>query len=144
MIPEDRLLSPHTGWTRAHWEALADAQLTAVRPYSTDRHALLHLPGPASRNGRHSDGLEGFARTFLLAGFRLARSGDNDPHGHAGWYAEGLAAGTDPRSLNAGRACARASRPGWSARRWRSRCTRPGPGSGTGWTTRYGNGSSPG
>ncbi|WP_420309904.1 DUF2264 domain-containing protein [Streptomyces sp. YS-B37] len=98
MIPEDRLLSPHTGWTRAHWEALADAQLTAVRPYSTAGHALLHLPGPASRNGRHSDGLEGFARTFLLAGFRLARSGDNDPHGHAGWYAEGLAAGTDPHS----------------------------------------------
>ncbi|WP_406119634.1 DUF2264 domain-containing protein [Streptomyces sp. NBC_00989] len=98
MIPEDRLLSPHTGWTRAHWEALADAQLTAVRPYSTDRHALLRLPGPASRNGRHSDGLEGFARTFLLAGFRLAHSGADDPAGHAGWYAEGLTAGTDPHS----------------------------------------------
>ncbi|MDV9170103.1 DUF2264 domain-containing protein [Streptomyces sp. W16] len=98
MIPEDRLLSPYTGWTRTHWEALADAQLTAVRPYATDRHALLHLPGPASRNGQHSDGLEGFARTFLLAGFRLAHSGDNDPGDHAGWYAEGLTAGTDPHS----------------------------------------------
>jgi hypothetical protein len=98
LIPEDRLLSPHTGWTRTHWEALADAQLTAVRPYSTDRHGLLHLPGPASRNGRHSDGLEGFARTFLLAGFRLARSGDNDPYDQASWYAEGLTAGTDPYS----------------------------------------------
>ncbi|WP_328676061.1 DUF2264 domain-containing protein [Streptomyces sp. NBC_00343] len=98
MIPEDRLLSPHTGWTRTHWEALADAQLTAVRPYATDGHALLHLPGPVSRNGRHSDGLEGFARTFLLAGFRLAHSGHNDQHNHASWYAEGLIAGTDPHS----------------------------------------------
>ncbi|MFF5009401.1 DUF2264 domain-containing protein [Streptomyces phaeochromogenes] len=98
MIPEDRLLSPYTGWTRTHWEGLADAQLAAVRPYATDRHALIHLPGPASRSGRHSDGLEGFARTFLLAGFRLARSGDNDPSGHASWYADGLAAGTDPSS----------------------------------------------
>ena len=98
MIREDRLLSPYTGWTRAHWEALADAQLTAVRPYATDRHALLHLPGPASRSGQRSDGLEGFARTFLLAGFRLAHSGDNDPGNHASWYAEGLTAGTDPHS----------------------------------------------
>ncbi|WP_329544657.1 DUF2264 domain-containing protein [Streptomyces sp. NBC_01356] len=97
-MPEDRLLSPYTGWTRTHWEGLADAQLAAVRPYATDRHALLHLPGPASRSGRHSDGLEGFARTFLLAGFRLAQSGDTDPGGHAEWYAEGLTAGTDPRS----------------------------------------------
>ncbi|MFD5073825.1 DUF2264 domain-containing protein [Streptomyces sp. NPDC058371] len=98
MISEDRLLSPYTGWTRAHWEELADAQLAAVRPYATDRHALLHLPGPASRSGRHSDGLEGFARTFLLAGFRLAHSGATDPGGHAAWYSEGLAAGTDPHS----------------------------------------------
>jgi len=98
LIREDRLLSPYTGWTRAHWEALADAQLTAVRPYATDRHALLHLPGPASRSGQRSDGLEGFARTFLLAGFRLAHSGDNDPGNHASWYAEGLTAGTDPHS----------------------------------------------
>lgn len=97
-MPEDRLLSPYTGWTRTHWEGLADEQLAAVRPYATDRHALLHLPGPASRSGRHSDGLEGFARTFLLAGFRLAHSGDTDPGGHAEWYAEGLTAGTDPRS----------------------------------------------
>lgn len=97
-VPEDRAASPYTGWTRAHWEDLADAQLAAVRGYATRRHALVDLPGPASRSGRQSDGLEGFARTFLLAGFRLAQSGDIDPGGHAEWYAEGLAAGTDPDS----------------------------------------------
>lgn len=94
----DPSLSPHTGWTRGHWEALADQMLDAVRPYGSEHHALVDLPGPASRSGRWSDGLEGFARTFLLAGFRLARSGADDPHNLAEWYARGLATGTDPKS----------------------------------------------
>jgi hypothetical protein len=84
--------------SRADWEALADHALAAVRPYATPGHALIHLPGLQSRSGRWSDGLEGFARTFLLAGFRLAQSRGRDPGGHAEWYAAGLAAGTDPDS----------------------------------------------
>lgn len=28
--PEDRVVSPYTGWSRVHWEDLADAQLTAA------------------------------------------------------------------------------------------------------------------
>ncbi len=93
---EDRRLSPHTGWTRAHWVAVADQTLAAVRPFASPRHALIDLPGPVSASGRHSDGLEGFARTFLAAAFRMAH-GDDDG-GLAQWYAEGLAAGTDPAS----------------------------------------------
>ncbi|WP_078073610.1 DUF2264 domain-containing protein [Streptomyces niveus] len=83
---------------RAHWERTADRLLLAVRPYATDEHALIQLPGPPSRSGVRSDGLEGFARTFLLAGFRLAGAGGADPHDLAGWYAAGLAAGTDPEN----------------------------------------------
>ncbi len=94
----DRDRSPVTGWTRAHWEAAADALLLAPRPYATASNALVHLPGPASRSGRWSDGLEGFARTFLLAAFRLAGAGGEDPHDLAGWYARGIAAGVDPES----------------------------------------------
>ncbi|AQW46826.1 DUF2264 domain-containing protein [Streptomyces violaceusniger] len=81
---------------RAHWEETADRMLLAVRPYARDDHALIDLPGVPSHNGVLSDGLEGFARTFLLAGFRLAGAGGADPHDLAGWYAAGLAAGTDP------------------------------------------------
>ncbi|MFE9613999.1 DUF2264 domain-containing protein [Streptomyces sp. NPDC006012] len=81
---------------RAHWERTADRLLLAVRPHATDRHALIRLPGVPSSSGEHSDGLEGFARTFLLAGFRLAGAGGSDPYDLAGWYAAGLAAGTDP------------------------------------------------
>ncbi|MFC6020875.1 DUF2264 domain-containing protein [Plantactinospora solaniradicis] len=93
--PMDRLLSPYTGWTREHWESVVDQTLAAVRPYASPRHALIDLPGPASSSGRRSDGLEGFARTFLAAGFRLAQGNDG---GLAQWYAEGLAAGVDPDS----------------------------------------------
>ncbi|MFD3564769.1 DUF2264 domain-containing protein [Streptomyces sp. NPDC058686] len=83
---------------RAHWERTADRMLLAVRPYATDEHALIDLPGVASHNGGLSDGLEGFARTFLLAGFRLRGAGGADPLDLAGWYAAGLAAGTDPKN----------------------------------------------
>ncbi|EFK98262.1 conserved hypothetical protein [Streptomyces sp. SPB78] len=86
-------------WTgRARWGRLADDMLRAVRPYASERHALIRLPGPASASGEWSDGLEGFARTFLLAAFRLRGEDGHDPHGFAEWYARGLAAGVDPGS----------------------------------------------
>jgi hypothetical protein len=99
--PEDRVLSPHTGWTRAHWAAVADRMLAAVEPYWSPGCASIDLPGQASRNGAVSDGLEGFARTFLLAGFRIAGERGADPSGLLERYARGLAAGTDPHSPEA-------------------------------------------
>lgn len=92
--PEDRTSSPYTGWTRAHWEAVADGLLAAVRPYATPGRGLILLPGRHSSSGARSDGLEGFARTFLLAAFRTAGAGGDDPHGVLPQYADGLAAGT--------------------------------------------------
>ncbi|PZG01806.1 DUF2264 domain-containing protein [Micromonospora deserti] len=92
---ENWRLSRYTGWTRAHWEMAADETLAAVRRFASARHALIDLPGPVSAFGGHSDGLEGFARTFLAAGFRLVHGGDG---GLAQWYAEGIAAGVDPNS----------------------------------------------
>ncbi|MEV0178677.1 DUF2264 domain-containing protein [Streptomyces sp. NPDC050625] len=83
----DRTLSPRTGCTRAHWEAAADALLAAVEPYATGDRALYHLPGDhESWSGRLSDGLEGYARTLLLAAFRRDEN-------TLGRYADGLAAG---------------------------------------------------
>ncbi|MET9295129.1 DUF2264 domain-containing protein [Streptomyces sp. NPDC003077] len=94
--PEDRELSPYTGWTRAHWEAAADGLLDAVAPYASERGGLINLPGHrASWSGARSDGLEGYARTFLAAAFRVAGSGGEDPHGYLPRYARGLAAGTE-------------------------------------------------
>ena len=99
---EDRRLSPYTGWTRAHWEHVADVLLEGVRPHLSRGHALVFVPdsrGIARR--RRSDGLEGFARTFLLAAARLAGSGEPELGDLAERYARGLASGTDPASREA-------------------------------------------
>ena len=91
----DRVLSPHTGLTREHWCAYADYLLRSAHRYGTADHANIHLPGASSAYGPRSDSLEAFARTFLLASFRMA----GDPEGTgwiAEWYARGLDAGTDP------------------------------------------------
>ncbi|MEU3850179.1 DUF2264 domain-containing protein [Streptomyces sp. NPDC029554] len=83
----DRTASPYTGYTRAHWEAAADALLAAVEPYASEDRALYHLPGDrTSWSGRLSDGLEGYARTLLLAAFRRDEKALER-------YAAGLAAG---------------------------------------------------
>ncbi|MGW0708404.1 DUF2264 domain-containing protein [Streptomyces sp. NPDC002643] len=90
---EDRTLSPHTGYTRAHWEAVADHLLTSALRYATPGHALIDLPGPPSKSGVRSDGLEGFARTFLLAALRTAGASGKDPHGFLERYTAGLRRG---------------------------------------------------
>ncbi|MFJ6157129.1 DUF2264 domain-containing protein [Pseudarthrobacter sp. NPDC092184] len=93
--PLDRQLSPFTGLTREHWCAYADYLLRSAHRHATEDHANLHLPGANSAYGPRSDSLEAFARTFLLASFRMA----GDPGGTgwiADWYARGLDAGTNP------------------------------------------------
>jgi hypothetical protein len=93
--PLDRRLSPYTGLTREHWSAYADYLLRSAHRHATDDHANIHLPGANSAYGPASDSLEAFARTFLLASFRIK----GDPEGTgwiADWYARGLDAGTNP------------------------------------------------
>ncbi|MFF8828359.1 DUF2264 domain-containing protein [Streptomyces sp. NPDC015131] len=87
-------MSPCTGFTRAHWEAVADGLVRAAWRWATPGGALLDLPGRPSVSGVRSDGLEGYARTFLAAAFRVAGAGGEDPYGLLERYAEGLAAGT--------------------------------------------------
>ncbi|MFG3284599.1 DUF2264 domain-containing protein [Streptomyces sp. NPDC048111] len=95
MPPENRGLSPYTGWTRAHWERSADELLLAVRPHASPGGGLINLPGTRpSWSGPRSDGLEGYARTWLLAALRVAGARGEDPHGHLDRYGEGLASGT--------------------------------------------------
>ncbi|MGO4429520.1 DUF2264 domain-containing protein, partial [Streptomyces sp. MCAF7] len=101
--PPNPRRSPYTGYTRAHWEATADHLLTALVPYASPGLAQYRLPGPASYAGAWSDGLEGYARSFLLAAFRIAGAGGTDAPGSTvvqaliERYATGLATGTDPR-----------------------------------------------
>ncbi|MFI6738551.1 DUF2264 domain-containing protein [Nonomuraea sp. NPDC050451] len=81
---------------REHWVKVADGLLDAVVPYASPGFAQYRLPGRTSWSGAASDGLEGFARTFLLAAFRLAGDPADAPAGLLERYADGLAHGTDP------------------------------------------------
>ena len=94
--------------TRRDLLDLADRMLGAARRYASPGHALITFPGAEGGYGRAVDGLEGFARTLLLAGFRLAGHSGADQVGAdpaaaaldelADWYAAGITAGTDPAS----------------------------------------------
>jgi hypothetical protein len=96
--PENRTLSPFTGWTRDHWAAVADHLLLSLRPFFSSTRSRVLLPGRTSSSGVHSDGLEGFARSLLLFGFRMAGERGHDPLGFTSWYREGILAGTDPQN----------------------------------------------
>ena len=83
--PDEAPLGP-----RALWCAAADARLLTARRHAVAAGSLILPPGRASQRGPLSDGIEGFCRSFLLAGARLAHGADEA--GHAEWYARGLAA----------------------------------------------------
>ncbi|MFC9325530.1 DUF2264 domain-containing protein [Kitasatospora sp. NPDC057015] len=91
-------ISPHTGWTRPDVAGLADRLLLAAARHASPTHALITPPGAPGGYGTAVDGLEGFARTFLLAGFRVAGEQGHDPLDLLERYARGIAAGTDPSS----------------------------------------------
>ncbi|WP_433353013.1 DUF2264 domain-containing protein [Micromonospora saelicesensis] len=85
-------------WSREDWLALADRMLAAARPFASPGHALITFPGPEGGYGRAVDGLEGFARTFLLAGFRIAGARGVGLDELVDRYTAGITAGTDPSS----------------------------------------------
>ena len=68
---KDPRRSAVTGLTRAHWVAVADHLLDGSLVARGPEPWLLRFPGRTSANGHTIDGLEGFARTLLLAAFRL-------------------------------------------------------------------------
>lgn len=92
--PPDHRLSPRTGWTRAHWAAVADHLVDGMLRYRSPKCALVRPPGRVGCSGELSDGLEGYARSFLLAAPRIAGSGGADPRNWLTGYAAGLTAGT--------------------------------------------------
>ncbi|MFI5896325.1 DUF2264 domain-containing protein [Actinoplanes sp. NPDC051513] len=85
-------------WSRDDWVRLADRMLAAARRHASPGHARITFPGPVGGYGRAIDGLEGFARTFLLAGFRIAGERGHGMDELADRYAKGLATGTDPHA----------------------------------------------
>ncbi|WP_328998259.1 DUF2264 domain-containing protein [Kribbella sp. NBC_00709] len=87
----DRVLSSRTGYTRETWLGVADHLLDSLVPWFSASGAQVRLPGRGSWSGADCDGLEGFARSFLLAAFRIAADGGDERLVER--YARGLVAG---------------------------------------------------
>ena len=85
-------------WTRDQWLAHADRLLAGARAWASDDFALITPPGDEGGYGRAVDGLEGFARTFLLAGFRIAGARGEGVDQLIADYSRGIAAGVDPEN----------------------------------------------
>ncbi|SFC34805.1 hypothetical protein SAMN04487968_105267 [Nocardioides terrae] len=98
-----RVGSHRTGsdWTRDQWLAYADRLLDGAQAWASPSGALITPPGAEGGYGRAVDGLEGFARTFLLAGFRLAGAQGEGLDELAERYARGITAGVDRSSPEA-------------------------------------------
>ncbi|WP_435747538.1 DUF2264 domain-containing protein [Microbacterium sp. PMB16] len=83
-------------WSRDDLLAYADRLLAAVRPWASENGARITLPGASGGYGRDVDGLEGFVRTFLLAGFRIAGARGEGVDDLIDFYSRGIRAGVDP------------------------------------------------
>ena len=96
--PDDRNLSPFTGWGREHWLATADHWLGQVRRYSSAEGAMTRLPGRVTGDGVRRECMETVGRSFLLTAPRIAGAADSDPVAdeHLEWYSRALLAGTRP------------------------------------------------
>ncbi|WP_166982789.1 DUF2264 domain-containing protein [Paramicrobacterium fandaimingii] len=85
-------------WTRDDWVSFADRLLAPVRRYASPGCARVTFPGPEGGYGRAVDGLEGFARTFLIAGFRIAGARGVGVDDLIEFCARGIATGVDPEA----------------------------------------------
>jgi hypothetical protein len=83
-------------WSRAQWLAYADRLLAGARAFASPGHARITPPGAEGGYGAAVDGLEGFARTFLLAGFRIAGERGQGVDDLIDFSARGIATGVDP------------------------------------------------
>lgn len=86
------------GRGRVWWTQLADRLLTSLRPFASVHHARITPPGAEGGYGRAVDGLEGFVRSLLIAGFRIAGERGQGVDELIDFYAGGIAAGVDPAS----------------------------------------------
>ncbi len=83
-------------WSREQWLAYADGLLDVARRFASPGAGRIHFPGDEGGYGHAIDGLEGFARTFLIAGFRIAGARGEGVDDLIDFYARGIATGVDP------------------------------------------------
>ncbi len=90
--------SPLRSGSREALVAFADRMLSGAAAWASPGFARITPPGATGGYGTAVDGLEGFARTFLLAGFRIAGARGEGVDRLIHDYSRGIAAGVDPAS----------------------------------------------
>ncbi|MGO1879207.1 MAG: DUF2264 domain-containing protein [Microbacterium gubbeenense] len=85
-------------WTRADWAAFADRVLSGAMAFASPGRGRITPPGAEGGYGRDIDGLEGFARTFLLAGFRIAGERGVGVDHLIEFFSDGIRTGVDPEA----------------------------------------------
>ena len=94
--------SPITGWTRKHWEEVFFVLIRGIVANASKGRARVNIPGPRTFHGQLADELEGFSRSFIMAGpwLRASKTGSFTIEGQtidvAEFYRQGILAGTDP------------------------------------------------
>jgi hypothetical protein len=83
-------------WSRDQWVAYADRLLDGARAHVSPSGSQVLFPGAEGGYGRAVDGLEGFARTLLIAGFRIAGERGEGVDDLVAWCVQGITAGVDP------------------------------------------------
>tara|TARA_R110002051_G_scaffold80954_4_gene145004 strand:- start:1281 stop:3383 length:2103 start_codon:yes stop_codon:yes gene_type:complete len=87
-------------WNREQWLEFADGLLADAQNWASPNNARITPPGAEGGYGHDVDGLEGFARTFLLAGFRLVGARGEGLDELADFYIRGITAGVDPEGID--------------------------------------------
>jgi len=85
-------------WTRADWAAFADRVLAGAMAHASPGRGRITPPGAEGGYGHDVDGLEGFARTFLLAGFRIAGERGEGVDQLIEFFSDGIRTGVDPEA----------------------------------------------
>lgn len=100
--PYDYSASGYSGWTRHHLEESFFQMIIAIMKSASPSGARQRLPGPRSHHGQLADEVEGFSRSFIMAGPWLHTSKDGvftyqeKTYDVGAFYRKGILAGTDP------------------------------------------------
>lgn len=100
--PFDYRISRYSGFTGEHYQEIFKGLTAAIIDNASPGCARQIIPGPRSHHGRIADELEGFTRSFIMAGpwLNAADKPQFDLKGTtydvAGYYRTGILNGTDP------------------------------------------------
>jgi len=101
--PQNRAISPLTGWTRGHWEEVFFTLMKGIVDNASLGGARQRVAGPRSVHGLPADELEGFSRSLFMAGpwLNTAESGtltfDGETIDVLEFCRRGILAGTNPK-----------------------------------------------